>query len=221
MLDLLTVSASQRSTLEAATAAFEADLYQAQDFLSGRGLADERAVRGHRLGVVSEGYPGFERFAGMLSLPFVTPAGVVAIKFRCILHPDGCEGHPKYNAPEGQQVRLYNVGALHTDGDVVAICEGEIDALVMTELVGIPAVGVPGASNWQPWYGRAFADYETVLVIGDNDEKDGGKNPGLKHARRVVKEVAGARLVLPPAGEDLNSWYLKVGADEIREICGV
>lgn len=217
MLDSLLLSNALRGSLEGATAAFEANLHLAQEFLTARGIASEATARLYRFGVVSNDYPGFERFAGMMSIPYLTPAGVVAIKFRA-LDP---EQKPKYNAPEAQQTRLYNVAALHTDGSVVAICEGELDALAMTELVGIPAVGVPGASNWADWYPRAFADYETVLVIGDNDTKEDGSNPGLKHARKVVKSIPGARLVLPPAGEDLNSWYLKEGREAVREACHV
>lgn len=171
----------------------------------------------YRLGVVPSDYHGFERFAGMLSLPYLTPAGVVAMKFRA-LDP---ERKPKYDAPSGQHVRLYNVAALHTQGDVVAICEGEIDAIVMTELVGIPAVGVPGASNWQAHWPRAFSDYTEVVVVCDNDQKDDGSNPGLRHAERVVKSVPGGRLVSPPAGEDLNSWVLSAGVEEVRHACGM
>src|SRR4051812_28766851 len=159
----------------------------------------------------------------MLSIPFLSPAGVLAIKFRCLSCVGKCEGHPKYNAPENQQVRLYNVGALHSAGDVVAICEGELDALVMSELVGIPAVGIPGATQWDghKWWVRAFADYPEVLVIADNDLREDGKNPGLSAAKKIAKSVPGGRVVVPPPGEDLNSWYLQAGAEAVRNACGI
>lgn len=48
------LSSSQRRTFELATAAFEENLYLAQDFLTGRGLGDERAARGHRPGEGSD-----------------------------------------------------------------------------------------------------------------------------------------------------------------------
>lgn len=224
MLDSLTLSHSLRATLEAVTAAFEANLYLAQEFLEDRGVVDESLARSYRLGVVSEDYAGFERFAGMLSIPFLSPAGVLAIKFRCLGEHD-CkeEGHPKYNAPDGQAVRLYNVAALHSDGDVVAICEGELDALVMTELVGIPAVGVPGVSQWKahPWWSRCFADYEEVLVIADNDLKESGKNPGLDAARKISKDIPGSRVVIPPPGLDLTEWVLRDGVGAVREACSM
>lgn len=220
MLDSLTLSGSQRRTLQLAAETFAKNVRLAEEFLAPRGVSEEMAI-GYQLGVVSEELHGFERFVGMLSIPYLSPVGPLAIKFRCISCEGKCEGHPKYNAPEGQQVRLYNVAALHTDADVVAICEGELDALVMTELVGVPAVGVPGASNWQDWYPRCFSDYETVLVVADNDKKEDGSNPGLKHARKVVAKVPGGRLVTPPLGLDLNDWVLRDGAAAVREACGV
>ena len=216
MLDSMTLSGSVRRSLAGATAEFAANLWDAADFLEDRGIGESVALS-YRLGVVPSDYPGFERFAGMMSLPYLTPAGPVAMKFRA-LDP---ERKPKYDAPSGQHARLYNVKALHNPGDMVAICEGEIDALVMTELVGIPAVGVPGASHWADHWPRCFSDYESVLVIADHDAKPDGKDPGLKHANRVVKAISGARLVKPPAGMDLNDWFLSEGREAVRAACGL
>lgn len=218
VLDQLMLSSTVRRSLEQATTAFQGHLYEAEGFLSARGVSEEMALS-YRLGTVPSDTPGFERFAGMLSLPYLTPGGVVALKFRA-LDP---ERKPKYDAPSGQTSRLYNVAALHSTGDTVAICEGEIDALVMTELVGIPAVGVPGATQWSghKYWPRAFADYETVLVIADNDIKEDGSNPGLKSAMTIAKGVPGGRVVTPPPGEDLNSWVLKDGVEAVRNACGL
>lgn len=186
--------------------------------MASRGLSREQAI-GLRLGMCVEPYSQeHSRFRGMLCLPYLTPSGVVALKFRQ-MEPGRT---PKYNAPSGQGVRLYNVAALHSRGDTVAVCEGELDAAVMTEVVGIPAVGVPGVEAWQSHFSRCFADYERVLVIADADiPKDGKEPPGRRHAERVVKEIgSSARLVMPPLGHDLGSWVLEAGADAVREVCG-
>ena len=190
---------------------------QAADFLASRGLSREQAT-GARLGKVCEPYSAdHQRFVGMLSIPYVTPAGVIALKFRQ-LDP---ERTPKYDAPSGQHVRLYNVAALHSTGDTVAICEGELDALVMTHVVGVPAVGVPGASNWQDHWERCFADFDRVLVVADHDAKADGSDPGVRHAKKVVKAVRGGQLVLPPAGHDLTEWVQAEGVEVVRDACGV
>lgn len=216
MLDSLIVSPSVRRTLQQATETYAQNVDQLASFLAGRGI-DRDAATGHLLGKVCDPLPGHERFVGMMSIPYLTESGVVAMKFRQ-LEP---ERTPKYDAPSGQTVRLYNVAALNTHGPTVAICEGELDAIVMTHVVGIPAVGVPGASNWQEHWPRCFADYDTVLVVADHDAKEDGSDPGLKHAKRVVKEVKGGRLVLPPSGCDLTEWVQKEGVETVRKACGL
>ncbi|MCW2843339.1 MAG: hypothetical protein JWN22_1255 [Nocardioides sp.] len=216
MLDSMTLAPSVRRTLQLAAETYAPNLDMAADFLSARGITRE-AASSYQLGVVSNPLPGHDRFVGMLSIPYITRAGVVALKFRA-LDP---ERTPKYDAPSGQHSRLYNVNALHSPGDTVAICEGELDALVMSEVVGIPAVGVPGASHWQEHWSRVFADYETILVIADHDAKEDGSDPGLKHAKKVVSKIAGARLVLPPAGCDLTEWVQRDGVDAVRNGCGL
>lgn len=219
-LDSLKLSSSVKKTLQEATEAYSLNLAMLESTLTARGISGA-AASSFRLGVVTEPVvPEHQRFLGMMSIPYLTPAGTVAMKFRCIAHPGKCEGHEKYNAPAGQTTRLYNVAALHSPGEVVAVCEGEMDAVVMTTVVGIPAVGVPGASAWKEHWSRCFADYDRVLIVADNDLKDDGKNPGLRHAERVVEKTPGAELVLPPAGLDLSEWVEKEGAETVREVCG-
>lgn len=216
MLDSLNLSVSARKTLALAAETYAQNVFELEGFLTARGIGESAAL-GHLLGKVCDPLPGHERLEGMMSIPYLTPAGVVALKFRQ-LDP---ERTPKYDAPSGQHARLYNVSALQSMGDTVAICEGELDAIVMSEVVGIPAVGVPGASNWQDHWPRCFSDYESVLVIADNDVKEDGSNPGLKHAKRVTKGISGGRLVLPPAGLDLTDWVLEHGAEAVRTGCGL
>lgn len=217
MLDSLHLSVSARTQMDTAADRYAAHVYQAAGYLEGRGIS-EHAALACRLGVVSDPLPGHERFEGMLCLPYVTPVGVVALKFRA-LDP---ERTPKYDAPVGQHTRLFNVMALHSDSDVIAICEGELDAIVMSHEVGIPAVGIPGASNMQDHWTRVFSDFETVLVIADHDiAKEGKEPPGQRHAQKVAKKIDGARVVLPPPGMDLSDWCMAEGPEAVRKACGV
>lgn len=180
-----------------------------ESFLDPRGISREVAEV-HRLGYVCDDYPGFERFAGMMSLPYLTPTGVVGVKFRRM------EGEgPKYDSPSGQGHRLYNVLAFQSRADTIALCEGEMDAIVCNSVVGVPAVATPG-TNWMPHWSRCFSDFERVLIVADNDEKEDGSNPGLKHARSVLKQLPNAQIVLPPNGLDMNDWLLRDGADVVR-----
>lgn len=220
MLDSLKLGAGQRNTLQRAAELYAANVDQAADFLSARLLDRDDAI-GALLGVVSEpAVPEHARFVGRLSIPFVTPNGVVAIRFRCLEKHDCHEaGHGKYDSPAGFPTRLYNVAALHSKGDKVGCTEGELDALVATHVLGLPSVGVPGIKNWKPHFGRCFSDYEDVLVFADADEDE---DKGIKHAKRAVKEIGdAARLVLPPKGLDLTEWVQRDGADAVKEAIGL
>lgn len=210
MLDGLMLSASQRSSLEKATATFERNVEDLASYLAPRGIGRDAAL-GARLGKVCEPIPGYERFVGWMSIPYVTPAGVVAIKFRS-LEPDPKQ---KYDAPAGQSARLYNVAALRAPGDTVVLCEGELDALVCHYMVGVPAVGTPGTQMMTHWP-RCFADHQNVLIVADNDEKEDGSNPGVKHAKSVQKQIPHSKIVLPPVGMDLGEWVVAEGADAVR-----
>lgn len=198
---------------------YEQNVDLAADFLSAR-LLDRDAAIGLRLGVVSEPYESdHARFVGRLAIPFVTPAGVVNMRFRC-LKPHDCKsvGCHKYDSIAGLGTRLYNVSALHSKGARVGCSEGELDAAVATHVLGLPTVGVPGIKNWKDHFGRCFADYDEVLVFADADEDE---ERGLKHARRAVKDIGGAaRLIVPPMGHDLTEWIQRDGVDVVREAIG-
>lgn len=208
------LSIEERMALEAATAAYQADLEsdaQAQQYLAGRGISPETA-RHFRLGVVRRPAQGHEALAGRLSLPYITPAGVVNANYRCIADHDckAVEGHRKYLKPEGLPVNLFNVGALKAPGDVICICEGEIDTISLSAC-GIPAVGVSGVNAWRDYFRLCFQDFTRVYAFGDADDAGKGLNKKLIEAVRAIP-------VRLPNGEDVNSLYLKGGADALRQL---
>lgn len=210
------LSAESRSSLEAAVTTYEANLDLAATYLAGRGI-DLEVARRARLGVVSEPEPGHGSGRGRLSIPYLTKSGPVAIKFRCT-EPHDCrevEGHQKYAAPAGQTARLYNVPDLFADSDVIALTEGELDALVLSGQCGIPAVGIPGVSNWKNkrHYPRMFSGYSRVLVYGDPDDA------GKELARRICDSLSQAVAVDLPA--DVNETYLRHGKDFLRKAAGL
>lgn len=214
MLDSLIVSESQRASLEKATARYAQNVDLLASYLSERGVSREAAVS-FRLGLVSEPVPGHEKFDGMMCIPYLTPAGVVALKFRRI-EGDG----PKYDSPPGQKAKLFNTPALLTRSEVVAVCEGELAALIFQTQAGVPTVGTPG-TQWMDHWGRCFADFDRIVVVADHDVKDDGSSPGVKHAKNVVSKLHGAELVLPPAGCDPDEWLLRDGVEAVRERLGL
>lgn len=216
MLESLTLSGSQRGSLERATASFQKNVDMLEAFLEPRGISREVAVQ-YRLGSGSDDYPGYERFAGWMSIPYLTPAGVVALKFRCVSH-DNCkeEGCQRYDSPSGQKPRLYNAGALVRGGTVAAVVEGEFKALVVTEQLGVPAVAT-SAGSWSKHYGRCLADFDRVLVIADNDDA------GMKHVKdKVLRDLPRGELRVPPKEHPkVDDWITEVGAETVRKAMGL
>lgn len=209
---------SSTGFLEQAVAQYQSDLKDcsaAIDYLQRRGL-DGQAALTARLGAVLNPLPGHEQFTGMLAIPYLTPSGPVGLKFRRL---DG--GSPKYTAPLGQKTRLYNVLAVTQASDAIAICEGEFDTMVLHHMCGVPAIGVSGANNWKPHYGRVFRGFQTILIVSDNDAKQDGANPGQEMAARIISDLPHARNILLPAGSDLNEVYLAEGREAVLQRLGV
>lgn len=117
---------------------------------------------------------------------------------------------PKYLGFPGTQTRLFNVAALHTAKDFIAVCEGEIDAITLHYKCGIPAVGVPGVNSWKPHYNRLLADFNTVFVFADGDQ------PGINFAKSLAKEMNTVIIINMPEGEDVNSMYLSNGPNYLQ-----
>jgi DNA primase len=180
---------------------------QALSYLQGRGIS-EAVANTFLLGSVVDPIAGHELAENMLSIPYITPAGVVGVKFRRL-----DEGTPKYLWPTGQKIGMYNVKDLHLHSDTIAICEGEIDTLVLSGIVGIPAVGVAGVSQWKPWFPKLFESYTRVLIFADNDVKSDGKNPGLELAKRIKEDISIAEVIHLPENSDVNAVYLSDGLD--------
>ena len=100
----------------------------------------------------------------------------------------------------------------------IVVCEGELDAVVVSGVIGIPAVGVPGVTAWKPHFPKLFNGYDTVYVVGDNDIKEDGSNPGMEFAKRVANEILNSTIVTLPPGNDINDYYLANGPDATREL---
>lgn len=223
MLDLLQLSRQQRTSLQEAAEAYNQQItHRVASYLTARGLGPDDA-NGFLLGEVCEPAPGYERFRGMLSVPYLSNAGVLGFKFRCVeQHDCKAESHPKYDSPAGQRARLFNVNALLSKGDTIALVEGEMAAIIFQAHTGIPTVGTPG-TQWvkeHPHWARCFADFERVLVIADHDLDENGRTDpgkGVGHAKRVVNTLPGAELILPPPGLDPDAWILRDGADVVKK----
>jgi DNA primase len=204
-LGFLKLNNTQKTLLERASLQYEADIAVATEYLESRGLSLEDA-KNARLGVVVNPVPGQEHFRGRLSIPYVTPSGVVDLRFRSLGNEE-----PKYMGLPGAKTGVYNVRGLWEALDSIAVCEGEVDAITLHYKVGIPAIGLPGATSWKRHYTRLLQDYETIYVFADGDQ------PGRDFAKNIAKELRGVIVLEMPEGEDVNSMYLKKGAEYFKK----
>lgn len=199
--------------LEAAQRYAQAISPEVLDVLAARGISELVAAK-FQLGTVYEPHNGHEMHEGWLSIPYITASGsCVGFKFRRI-----DDGKPKYGSPTGQKAHLYNVCDITVDSPHIVVCEGELDAVITSGVLGIPAVGVPGVAAWKPHFPKLFNGYETIYVVGDNDIKEDGSNPGAEFAKRVANEVMNSVIVTLPPGMDINDYYLAHGADATRAL---
>lgn len=208
-----TLSSEQRAFFESAVSTYQQDLAgdtAAQMYLMGRGFGPQAAAT-FRLGVVRRPLIGHESFAGRLVIPYLTPAGVVNIRFRC-LESHVCKdvGCPKYLSMDGMESNLYNVLDLKKPSSFICVCEGELDAATLS-MAGLPAVGVPGVENWREHFGRCLEDFDVIYSFADGDKA------GRRFAKFLAKEVKG-RAVRLPDGQDVNEIYVKEGAGGLRAL---
>jgi len=137
-----------------------------REYLEGRGLAEVAGAAG--LGLVpGDVGPEWQKYAGMLSIPYLTvDREVISIRFRTI-DPD--DQRPKYLQPPGSEISIYNMPALARNHKTIIITEGELDCLTL-EAYGYTAIGMPGANSWKPHYARALDGFQRVIVAGDPDD---------------------------------------------------
>ena len=181
--------------------------------LAERGISEEVAAR-FELGTVSEPMNGHEMYEGWISIPYITAMdNCVGYKFRRL-----DDVKPKYGSPTGQKAHLYNVEDTLVLGPHLVVCEGELDTVITSGVLGIPAVGVPGVQAWKPHFSKLMMGYDTVFIVGDNDIKEDGSNPGMEFSKRVASEVLNSQIVTLPPGMDINDYYLAHGADATRAL---
>jgi DNA primase len=211
------LSEEYRRSLEAMAASYQRALSpEGLAYLASRGISPELAAY-YRLGMVDGSHAEHQMYTGMLCFPYITRlGGVVSLKFRqahdCT---DEC-GHARFIGP--YESRLYNPLALDWADrlDVVAITEGEIDAITLGGLCRIPAVGIPGTEMWKAHreWKELFRGYSQVLVFPDNDD------PGKELGRAILRDIDTAKLIQLP-GKDVNSTFQAHGAELIRKAAGL
>jgi hypothetical protein len=184
--------------------------YLASHAMRGRELLDEFLI-----GIVPQG----EKYAGRLVIPYLTRAGVKAIKYRCLANHDCKEVECAKYILNGD-VRIFNPAAFQQAKNTIGISEGEVDAMLATLQLGIPTVGFPGTEMWKvnrAVWKFALRDYDEILVFADGDRA------GLEYARTLVEDLGATRayLVRCDEGHDVASMIAQGKAETLRERAGL
>lgn len=218
------LSSERRRFLEKATLRYGEHVEEAEEYLRGRGLPLQVA-RSNALGVVRDPLPGHEDLEGRLVIPYLTRKGPVNMSFRCMEDHD-CKmvaRHSKYRFMRGMRTNLYGVMAMEEADEWIAVTEGEIDAITLN-MIGIPAVGIPGAEKWEACWGAVFEDFSRVYVYLDGDvtkviEKPNGDKVEINASRHmwetVSRELDNAIKVQLPDKFDVNRVYTEQGAEPL------
>lgn len=202
------LSSSQKNFLLQATQRYAARIELAEQYLLSRQLSVEEA-RVFHLGVVDDPLPGHEAYTGRLAIPYITPSGVVDIRFRGMYNED-----PKYMGLVGAKTTMFNTQACFVADKYICVTEGEFDCIMMSVKTLHPTIGIPGANNWKPHYAKILDDFDTVIVLADGDAA------GLEFGKKISRELGNVNIVSMPEGEDVNSMMIKQGSSWIDERIG-
>jgi len=121
--------------LEAAQRYAQAINQETLAVLEERGISELVASK-YQIGTITDPINGHEMYAGWISIPYITAGGhCVGFKFRRL-----DDGKPKYGSPTGQKAHLYNVSDLTLSSKYIVVTEGELDAVITSGVLDIPAV---------------------------------------------------------------------------------
>ncbi len=205
----MTLSAEQRKSLETATLRYSADVDGAMPYLEKRGIT-EAIARSAMLGYVRTPILGHRPAERRLAIPYITDAGPISMNFRCIEDHD-CkliDKHSKYWKPPGMPSRIYGVQDYFTESLTIHVTEGELNRTVLRFIMGLPAFGIPGATNWKPSWKRIFKDFDHVVHWSDGDPAGDGM------ARKLATGLGQTyKQVRMPDKQDVNSMYVEYGLD--------
>ena len=114
------LSSSQRQFLLQATQRYASKIELAKDYLANRSLSVEEASIFH-LGVVDEPLPGHEPYKGRLAIPYITPSGVVDIRFRGIVLADGDAAGLEFGKKISRELGNVNIISMPEGEDVNSV----------------------------------------------------------------------------------------------------
>lgn len=198
-----------------------------------RGLDHEMILK-FKLGAVLDASVSHEQASQMISIPYLTPAGTVQIRFR---KAPWSGSRIKYWQTAGSLVRMFNTNALLDPGKLIYVCEGEMDTIAATQ-AGLPAVGISGVNGWREHFYSMLEGFDRIAFLADSDaESDQEKSEppadwpegkefdprgaGLKFASKHADSIEGGVVIQMPKGHDVNTYLIEAGPEALRAHVGL
>jgi DNA primase len=211
-------SALEKSLLGTTAAEYHKQLMSPEGAVLLDSLVSDRAlsldiIRQFQIGAVLNPVASNETARGWVSIPYLSPTGVLTMRFR---RPPDSDAPMKYWSPKGTATRMFNTNALLNPGHWIAICEGEFDTIAATQ-AGIPAIGIPGVQSWKPYMRHALNGFSRVIVLADND--DSGQ--GAAFGDMIAEQLEEVKVRMAPKGHDVNSSLKEFGIAGLREKFGI
>jgi len=208
----------EKSALDGAATAYSEQLMSPEgsrllDYLTSDRALSLDTIKAFRLGAVLDPVASNEKARGFLSIPYLSPTGVLTMRFR--RGPDS-DAPMKYYSPAGSRTRVFNTNVLLNPGHWLCVAEGEIDCMSAVQ-AGIPAIGIPGVQAWAPYMRSMLSGFSRIIVLADND--DSGQ--GLAFGEMIAEQLDEVKIVLAPKGHDVNSVLKEFGAQGVREKFGI
>jgi DNA primase len=170
-------------------------------YVNGRGITDESILE-FQLGVETEG-----KYEGWLAMPYLDGRG----RWRTTRYRSLPPMDKAYMTVKGSGTHLWNVRA--AESPVVAICEGELDGVILNQL-GIAAVALPGVTQWRRAWRWLFRNSDLVYVVIDHaphtkEEARTAEWRALNQIRSTLSMVTEVEAIELPEGTDVNDLYLR------------
>lgn len=121
----------------------------------------------------------------------------------------------KYIMAAGSRAGIFNADTLWTASACV-ICEGEIDAMLLTQFGYHAVTSTAGAGSWKPEWARFFTHVRDIYILFDNDKA------GKEGAAKVHATLRRAHIVSLPEGiKDVGElWAAGYAANWLSENVG-
>lgn len=180
---------------------------------------NQRGIGQHTLSLAGVGccaafIPAKQERVPCIAFPYRDVGGkIVNIKFRTL--------DKEFAQVKGAKKLFFGFDRVEEASNQLVICEGEIDALSLTEAGIVNAVSVPdGASDrkWEFLDDEKLARFNRVVIAGDDDQK--GRELGKELARRFGFERCW-QASWPDDCKDANDVLVKHGPEKLADCISV